>query len=266
MPSSLLLIEEEAFVNCSSLESVEYSGIHDPMASPSVYYFSDNYLPFDGCSNLDHVRVFTNFSDDTFCGIDVIRYAYVSSTGEVDGRWVVLKDTAFTDIEELKQYFESDRYIVGDLDSNDIVDSSMVVTRDVSLVVRIKNEVVVIEFENPVMTEVTMSDVALLISEATGIDMEELILDVVSNEQGQILRIVVYINDSDKANSIKTMIDNIDRTEGHCTAGILCRSKPMRVTKSESIFLNVANQVKTQQQLIGLTFILSIVIFITILS
>jgi len=198
-PESLIAINGSAFSNCVNLKRVEYYGVYDPL------YGTD--AMFDGCTQLDHIYVTYKYMDDSLDVIEnLIRCGIITSTGEVDGRWFIENGTLVCDIAELKPYFDPNTYVIGNLRNNELVNSKSVVLQDMDLIVKKKKIAVVIDMDEN-NEHVNSSEMAEMISQATGINVKELIVEVTTNEQGQIIRIVVYVDDEQSANSIKTMAE-----------------------------------------------------------
>ena len=65
IPSSVNSIDSYAFSNSNSLKSINYFGLIQPKCSDSA---------FSGVMNLPDINVFSNYENDTFCGIKEINY------------------------------------------------------------------------------------------------------------------------------------------------------------------------------------------------
>ena len=62
------------------------------------------------------------------------------------------------------------------------------------------------------------------ISEIVGIDPGSIILDIVVNEEGKVIRIDVIVSSSAAAISITETVNGIDKGS-NCASGVLCRSR-----------------------------------------
>jgi len=92
-----------------------------------------------------------------------------------------------------------------------------------AVVVNKKNKIVVIEFDSA-SNDMNTSDFVKVISEATGVDAEKLVINVETNKRGEIVRVLLYIDNDKDANIIVDMINDLDKGN-NCQAGIICRSK-----------------------------------------
>jgi len=212
IPSSVVLMDYSIFSECENLRTVEYYGTSDTAPDSYVFY---------GCDQLEYISVTTNYTDDTFCDIKVMYHWNVKSSGIIDGRWFVKDKSSIGDISELRQYFESkEEYVVGDLNTNELIESNTIVMQDMNIIVNKKDKIVIVEFDDGVR-EVNISEVANMISEATGIDIKKLIVSVEINEKGEVVRVLLYVDNDAAANTIVDMINGLDR-DSSCNAGILC--------------------------------------------
>jgi len=158
-------------------------------------------------TQLEHVSVTTNYINDTFCEKGIMHCWKVTSTGVISGRWLADKGTTIGSVWGLKLFFEYDDFVVGDLSTNELLQSTTPVVQDMNVVVNKKSIEIIIDFEDGV-EQVSSSEMAKMISEATGIATEKLIFVVQRNERGEILHVILYVDNDTDAKTILDMINN----------------------------------------------------------
>jgi len=67
-------------------------------------------------------------------------------------------------------------------------------------------------------------ELAQMISDITGVDKDTIIVNVVTDEHGKIIRVEVYVDNDKSADTIVSVINNLDKNEGECHAFFLCHS------------------------------------------
>jgi len=178
----------------------------------------------------------------------------------VEGTWFV-KDLSFVgDIAELKLYFEStDNYVIGDFNTNEMVESNTLVKENMDIVVKKKNKVVVIEVDATTNSD-NSSEIVKAISEATGVDADSIIVNFVTDKNGALVRIELFVDTDKDANVIVDMVNNLDRSST-CDAGILCRSKKAYVL-TELLELDVTNKLSITVELFLVCYIFLLSFFL----
>ena len=163
----------------------------------------------------------------------------VTITGVLNLSISVKPGTRFGAVVELSQYFDYDHFVVMKYgDETVIYNSASVITGDMQIVVK-KISRVVIDIEPVDSEDVNSSSVIKTISEIVGIDPDSIILDIVVNEEGKVIRIDVIVSDSAAAISIAETVNGIDKGS-NCVSGVLCRSKRAYVSGDALSFSSVS--------------------------
>jgi len=138
--------------------------------------------------------------------IDFVPYIMIRMKGEVSGIFYVEAtkrgEYLINIVESLKDYIETNDYAVGDSDTNVLLDAKTTVTSDMNVIVMKRNRVE-IELNEPVLTsEVNASEIALAISEFTGIATTDILIDLLVNEEGYVIQVSVFLSGSDECENV----------------------------------------------------------------
>ena len=235
IPSSVTSIDNRAFTSCTSLTSVVYLGTKDPGAS-SVDVFG-------GCSSLRHMCVPSVFANDSFCGLNV------SSNSEVTDDLInqrnqcydmVCSDSGIS-VQKMEYAAWKENQTNGCVEYKCLNESGVVqrgMCKDGEYVCMDESCVRKDSFDNHkwgVVIDVEESDniynttnITASINELSGVNPDEITVVTEINDEGQIVRIIVYVDDKSTADIIVEAVDNLD-TNGDCGYGILCLKKSVEV-------------------------------------
>jgi len=126
---------------------------------------------------------------------------------------------------------------------------------------RLNDEAWTIEIEiEEVMnaTDFNYTDVVNVISNNSGVDVNDIQIATEINSQGQIIRIYVMVRDENSAQIIADTVGNIEREE-ECgdEYGILCQSKLIQV-KAKNLFIEASNYHFEDKMITLISFLLMI--------
>jgi len=201
LPSSVTQIDEYAFSGCTNLDIVSYLGDRDPCVSDDV---------FEGCDNIHHICVPLDFSsvDGTFAGMK--EFCVTDSCSELhfegdgpcyeegcyEGKFFSQMRREIKDLEiKLKNSACVDYYCDNETGIN-ITKACGIGYLCVNDACKLMHSgyVVEIDVERVRIDEFSTFDMVEQISQATGITITEIGLDL--DENGYILRIVIPVSDS----------------------------------------------------------------------
>jgi len=93
---------------------------------------------------------------------------------------------------------------------------------------------VVIDVNETNLEDVNIEVITTATSELSGVNANDIIVGVECDEQGFVIRVVVYVNDEEKASKIKIAVESIsDETKAKCEYDILCNSKGVSIKVRE---------------------------------
>jgi len=124
--------------------------------------------------------------------------------------------------EKFSQYF--DKYVVGDADNNNVLKKDTAISGDMKIVVMERHEVV-IEFEEKILaSDFNINELATNISVLSGIEASNILIEVESDEDGYIVRVIVIVLTDNDTNIIVKAVNEAIQDAG-CSYGQLCRAK-----------------------------------------
>jgi len=165
--------------------------------------------------------------------MELVPYHLLTIRGEMDGM-VYAEPGALRNIDELKEYLQSNDYVVGDYDSRVVLDGESPISRDMNIVVMRRN-IVVIDIEKTKPEDVNLTEIALLISDLTGIDVKDILVYDEVDEEGYVIRVIIILEDADQCALVISSVNNLEKGDT-CKYGILCRSLGARLpVERESI-------------------------------
>jgi len=178
--------------------------------------------------------------------MEVVLKNNVSCVGEFKASQLCTVGAKISDcFSELKTYFDSENYIVGDSDSNDIITADTIVEKDIIINV-MKQFALVLEYDGN-DTAVDEGEIAQNVADMLGIDAGEVKVKAVFDDNNNLVTIFVYLGSYEEANKLK---DKIDNKAGNC--GVVCKSK--------------SSYIKTPAEKLSEGFTLHSSIFVSILS
>ena len=125
---------------------------------------------------------------------------------DVNGTWEVLSDNmTVSGLIEDKTGLKPDEYVVGDRDTNKLLEPNTIIDKDLNAIMLTNAYSIEIELyqEEELVNETTIAD---NLSDELGIDREDLIIIIETNDNGNITRITVIVKDEDTATSIVSTI------------------------------------------------------------
>jgi len=204
-----------------------------------------------------------NYSSSTFCQIpiNVTRRHLILSSGLIEGEWLVADKSKLggsDGIAELNRYLQASEFVVGDLIKREIVTADTVVVRNMSLVVMNRNAVI-IEFDSDTHS-VSVDDIINELTDLTGVDRDDIVVNIVTNDKDEIIRVEVYVDTDKTADDVAHVINDLDKSS-NCTAGVMCKSKDAYVSIGAK-WLATASRVEV---MIDMTIILCIWMMVSFL-
>jgi len=163
--------------------------------------------------------------------VELVPYHKITLNGEVDKTVYVEADGIYVlgDNSELKKYFDSKNYVVGDSDKNSMLNEKTIVTGDLNIVVMKQNMVVIDMEESTVLAvDVDLKEIAESISALTGIDVGSIFVDVEIDDNGYVLRIIVILKDEEMSEEVVASINDLAK-DSQCGSGVLCHSSSARI-------------------------------------
>ena len=78
----------------------------------------------------------------------------------------------------------------------------------------------------------------------TNINDDEFIIEIVTDDNGNVVKVLIYVDDEETANIISDNINGIDKS-GECRYGVLCRTTRTVITKIErNVIISNSHHVK----------------------
>ena len=154
--------------------------------------------------------------------IELVPYHLITISGKMKDSFYVVPGT-LSNLDDLKEYLGSNDYAVGDDDTREVLDKSSPITRDMRIIVMPRNVVVIDIEKGKPGEEVNKTEIAVSISDLTGIDIKDILVGAEVDEEGHAIRVIVVLNDSDMCVIVETAINNLVKDDT-CHYGILCRS------------------------------------------
>ena len=243
IPANVSSIDRTAFEACSGLISVLYQGYSDP----EEFYGTT----FNTCKALELVCVPPNYTADKFCGrTDLyksdsceevsaqINRCFGVSVDEGDGSVVIAQrenSTAWVNQTNGCMNFTCDNKTgpaaLAICKSDDEVNRMCVDGACVEE--RAKEEIawiVEIDIEKTDAAEVNTTELKAEISDMCHLDPERITIATEVDENGQVVRVLVFVDSKDSAQVIAELVNGISSASGECGYdNTLCRSKRTRV-------------------------------------
>jgi len=193
-------------------------------------------------------------------GIELIPYYVINISGEVNEVYYIEVDNEQKlgeVVDKLKEYLESKDYAVGDIDNNALLNGGSPILRDMNVVV-MKKHVVIIDIEESKIHEddVNTSAVAEAISVLTGIDRNDILVDIDVDEQGYVMRVIVMLQNVNLCDTLISAINNIVKDE-NCQYGVLCHNLGARLEVEGEILLSFSYRTEHNERIL-LTFLVII--------
>jgi len=244
IPDSVTSIGDDAFSYCNELNSVFYLG-SKLVSSPEVFFESNE---------LHSVCVPPDYPSDFFCDVDVnsesslckdfrsmFNHCYEASF--VNGEFKPEKRENATRWEQQTNGCVEFQCIndIGGLSwslCNDTNESTRVCVNDQCVEERnIPQDriwTVVIDVNETNLEDVNIEVITTATSELSGVYEGDIIVGVECDEQGFVFRVVVYVNDEEKASKIKVAVESINNeAKAKCEYDILCKSKSVSIKVRE---------------------------------
>jgi len=162
--------------------------------------------------------------------VNLIPYHIVRISGEVSKTLYVEADgrRLGESVNDLKPYLKSKEYTVGDVEKNAILNSESSINEDMNIIVR-KRNIVVIDIEGDVLAvDVNVSEIAESISALSGIELDDIMIDIEVDEQGYVIRVIVALKDSEMSDIVVKAVNELEK-DSQCNSGILCQSRGARI-------------------------------------
>jgi len=197
--------------------------------------------------------------------IDIVPYYLVTIYGEINKSVYAKADGEFLgnfSNELLKEYFESDDFIVGDSKRKQQFKVDDVITEDLSIVV-MKNNVVSFDMEEGAVnsSELYYPDLAESIYLLTGLNESFVVIEAEIDPEGYVVRVMVFLNDNDSCLALESAVYNISKE--NCTYGAFCHALPPPVTVGSLSLFSVEGSVRADIEhvtfVVSLSFILTVV-------
>ena len=249
IPSNVSSIGNNAFSGCKSLVTVVYAGTSDPFASTSS--------PFVDCDALEFTCVPPGYNSTTFGGLNVSCksllcealkdqhnrcFEAVSEGSECAIRKRLEAVKWENQTTGCVEYFcENDTGLLGkalcDSNSDDVcVNDKCVGEKDIE----VKPWSVEIEINATESMSVTSEQIAVELSNLTGIGVNDITIIVEYDDRGRATTIIVYVNDKTTADVISASVNELDKNSETCE-GVLCRTKGTEV-KQTPLMLAVSSK------------------------
>ena len=143
----------------------------------------------------------------------------VSVSGVLNNTWIVEHGTKLGSISGLSDFWNSSFILSDAANTNQVYTRETLVSSDIVAII-IKSTRVVIEITPT--DEVNTTEVIKSITDIVGADTSIVGVDVVWNDDGQVVEIIIIVKDGNAATTIVDVINGID-TGSRCAAGVLCR-------------------------------------------
>lgn len=102
-------------------------------------------------------------------------------------------------------------------------------------IIVMKRNIVVIDMDNTIVaSDVNKSEVAIAISNLTGIEASGIIIELEVDENGYVVRVIVVLSDNEECEQVVAAINDLDKGDD-CELSILCHSQDARVVVDISL-------------------------------
>jgi len=167
--------------------------------------------------------------------LDLVTYCKVTVEEEEadEKKYYVETDSDVESVGQLKTYMEDEDYAVGDSDNNNVLTVQSTVTGDMTIIV-IKRNVVVFDIDESAsfnVEDVSLTAIAAIIDSLTGIARTSILVELETDEQGNVVRVVAIMNDIEKCRATAEAVNN----DVNCYSyNILCHSHAQVLEPSSS--------------------------------
>lgn len=213
----------------SSLDSIE-------VLAP---YFSDKYVLYDSENASVRYGPKTLVTADT--GIEIVQLVDVTIGAPVNTVVRLAPGSLLGDINVLQPYFVSKYAIVDSQNKNVVFNKNTTVLQDMS--VSIINKVRVVIKMTPISSSiVNETKIINMLSDFTNKSFDNFSLDFITDDDGNVAQIYVYVFDEETANQLVDAIRNINKEE--CSFGILCEYESVFIEEPEpslSSFISISS-------------------------
>ena len=233
IPSGVTYFGASAFLGCYSLESVIFLGSSDPGDSTIL----------TNCNLVKFICVPPEYSSLSFCGKNISCKSSLCETIQKEQNQcfsIVTQDyTCFLRKNSIVREWEnqSNGCIMYQCQNETGVLSKTAIcsSKDDSRLACVNDKciaeddgidngwVVVITINTTESNSITSEQIAVEVSNLSGIDVDEFTIGVEYDDEGRIITILVYVNDKTTADTISVSVNELDKTE--TCEGILCRSE-----------------------------------------
>jgi len=218
IPVHLSSIGVSAFQGCSLLNLVTYEGT-DPLDGKNV---------FSGCYSLDYLCVLLDYPEEYFCGLKPCRapscQAFRDSTFNCykslcnmskGGMW-----DGCVDIKCAGETEEPVRTFLCGEDAPVCINNTCTKADAPDEGIRVE-----INMENVHIDDLNTTELIEVIISLTGdtFNSSDIEIGVETDEEGQVVRVIVYCNDMDAATAIEAAVNSIEKGD-ECDQGVLCNN------------------------------------------
>jgi len=91
--------------------------------------------------------------------------------------------------------------------------------------------------------DVNITDIALITSNMSGVDVNDIVIGVEVDDEGYVISVVVYVDDEEMANSIAYAVQEMDKGE-QCQHGVLCKTKSVTIEVAELTDLSTSVRIR----------------------
>ena len=222
IPSSVTSIGSSAFAGCNRLTSVIYLGSNDEIAKSATDIFS-------GCDKLKFVCVPSSYNSNSFCGLNQFCKhesceSFTFSANQCYEPVCNGNKTISMEKRENATMWESKSNGCYEFqchnDSGPIYwkqcnKTDEVCEKDQCVVMKEVTYYIEIEVDGIDATNVNMTEIQITISDLTGIEEDKLKIHFDSNENNEIIRIIVIVDNEETADRISTSVNAVIN-EGLC--------------------------------------------------
>ena len=168
--------------------------------------------------------------------VELVPWYLITISGEMDSTIYVKADgehRLYDISNELKTYFDSKDFVVGNSDTHSILKSDHIINGDMHLIVLKKNMVLVeIEESSVRAADIDLKDIAESVSELTGIGIENILVDYEMDKDGYVVSVTVVLKDGAMCEKVVADVNALEK-DGQCEYGVLCRSQSARIVTNE---------------------------------
>jgi len=234
-------IDETSFDGCSNLTTVTYFGTNDLCDNPSFQIFS----------NAEHIYVPVRYNSSEFCGhevtFDPTMYGNLSDKNNNCYEVVIDIVTNTPSIPQKpdaviweNQTTQCVKYecVVGNGDeSRNICNGNSDICMNGNTceskesVMDGKEWRIEIEVVATNATDVNIAEIIEVVAETTGADESNVKVGVEMNEVGEVVRVIVYVNDEDTAKNLEVAVNECSEITKECQ-GFMKTAKEARVVKN----------------------------------